>query len=328
LGAIELIPPFIKFLGEHTHVALSPDDAKVTNHLLNLSIDVAVHDLTRNNYDLWQKAYSDQKEYVTARPTSYQTTIVAAFLWAIGACILCERTDRIEELFNAALNSRGCAYTKVLRFYMPLMHELRIMTDEWMELFLASHFAGFAQAIVWEYLRAMIGTKAINPRLPSRRIGLCSGCQCEYCFQLDTFMLQPHIRILRFHIKKGKSVKDHIKWAARQGKDLVTFWFPSFYEAEIAKLPHVLASVRWEGRVAEANEFLKLIGTKEEMEKMMGSNYNELGKAMRGEDTVKLSSWSLEEIERRNLDLRRYEKEMAKTADRKPLVDFFRDEIV
>lgn len=141
-------------------------------------------------------------------------------------------------------------------------------------------------------------------------------------------MLQPHTRILRVHIKKGKSsVKDHIEWAAVQGKDLVTFAFTSFYEAEITKLPHVLASVRWEGRVAEANEFLKLIGTKKEMEKLMGSDYDELGKAMRGENTMKLSSWSLEEIERRNLDLRRYEEDMAKKADRKPLVVYLRDEI-
>lgn len=311
MGTIELIPQFVKFLGEHTHAALlPPDDAKVTDHLLNLSIDVVVRDLTRANYDLWHKVYSDKTEYVTGYPASYQTAIGAAFLWAIGACILCERTDRYEDLFSAALNPRGSAYTKVVRFYMPVMHELRSMMDGRTEPIATSRFAGFARAIIWEYLRAMLGTRSINPRVPPRRIGLCSGCQCNFCVQLDAFMTQPHTRVLRFHMRRGKTKKGHIESVTEQGKDLVSVMFRSYYGVEITKLPHVLASARWEGRVAEASEFLKVIGTKEEIRVMMGSDYNELQKAMRGEYTAKLPRWSVQEIEQRNLDLRRYEEEL------------------
>lgn len=300
------MPTFIDFLSKHHRTVLPSDEEKVTKHLLDLCFDVVVRDLTNNDYDLWQKAYSDKTEYLTGATNDKQIVIIGAFSRAFFACLMRQQVERCEKLSRVALDSRGCTYTKVVQFYTPVINLFCTFMDK-----------PIIRAMIWEYLGAMLGTRSINPRLPPRRIGRCSRCQCKHCVRLDAFMLQPHIRIVRFENLK-MSEMNHIRLVAHKGRDLVTYTFPSPHKAEVTKLPHVLAGARWEGRVAEAGEFLNSIGTKEAIEKIMGSDYGELQKAMKGEYTVKLRKWSPEEIEQRNSDLRKHEEALQSEERRRP----------
>ncbi|KAF8629388.1 hypothetical protein AX17_005684 [Amanita inopinata Kibby_2008] len=70
-----------------------------------------------------------------------------------------------------------------------------------------------------------------------------------------------------------------------------TYYIPLILQlshVKVTKVAKVLAAARWEGQLADAKKFLNMVGTDEQIEKFMGDRYEDLMKALEGNESFVL----------------------------------------
>lgn len=190
------------------------------------------------------------------------------------------KTEEVcKHLLIDILNSPGSTGVKFVELYIPLMQPLRALLQQRNQTVLSHPFIEFFRSIICKYLSDILGrrTEARDHRL--RQI----GCGCRDCKILDRFILDPSAEEEMYAMPKARRL--HLEHMLSFSPDLCTFETLATrpcHSIKVKKLPEVVLASTWEERDGEAREFLRSIGTDEEVSIIMGDRYRDVMDALEG----------------------------------------------
>ncbi|KAJ3532052.1 hypothetical protein NMY22_g7900 [Coprinellus aureogranulatus] len=213
------------------------------------------------------------------------------------------KTNRICDILDVCFNIGDKELCVVLldRLLQPLANNSRVQ-ERFEEIFiplvpqlkpvLAKHgmsitsepFRSFFKAIVSSYLSSILTPhipKKLTSALPTRN----AGCgRCSECGQLKAFINNSAPNIcFQLHMNIRKHIEAEITKA--RISDIVTtetVKYSSPHTLVVTKRPELVAQLAWKEAQANASQFLKNVGNEDELKRIMGERYNDVGMALRG----------------------------------------------
>ncbi|KAF8067731.1 hypothetical protein FPV67DRAFT_1153315 [Lyophyllum atratum] len=196
----------------------------------------------------------------------------------IDLCLLTGHVSSCSNLFLRLLKVQDSAADKFQRLYTPLVSRLRdFMRAKGVPL-TSSPFSDFLQLIVASYLRDVLGAPGYSPNTYIRKI----GCGCKDCASLDSFLTST-VPQQTFRLVQAR--RSHLEKRLDTARDLATYTtirIGSPHGLQVTKVPDVVASQTWVGRVAQAKVFLRSIGNDDDLSQLMGNRYGDVIKALMG----------------------------------------------
>ncbi|EGN96309.1 hypothetical protein SERLA73DRAFT_76286 [Serpula lacrymans var. lacrymans S7.3] len=148
-------------------------------------------------------------------------------------------------------------------------------------------FNEFFRLIVATYLFHVLGAQPKISKAPKlRRI----GCGCQDCNLLDSFVMSS-TQSQTFWL--GQARRTHLGRYLNSARDLViyeTVRTGSPHGLEVTKSKDVVAMTRWHERQTSTKTFLASIGNNATIQKLMGSRYVDIGRALNGTQSFELGN--------------------------------------
>lgn len=240
--------------------------------------------------DLCLDAAVKQWDTVVAVPQPYygrhaitptQQDKIKRIVELVELCILTARMSPCKELFVLLLKSPAGASmaNKFQTLWSPLIPSLQAqLLKSKIEIY-SSPFVDLIQLVIGSYLRDVLGSKPRSAHPHIRNI----GCGCIDCTNMIESFMTSAQTTQTHRIVKARRL--HIESRLRTAPDLVSFvtvTTGSPHGVNMTKRPNVVAAQSWKRRQVDAKAFLATIGNDQVLEKIMGSRFGDVQKALAG----------------------------------------------
>ena len=204
-------------------------------------------------------------------------------------CLETKQNEMCRSLFDKVLEMPGDETDKLLNLQIPTLRGLCALLQQFLSPAYSPPFSHFFRQVIEQYCRVLLGSRTHSPQLNSL---LCSiekkfHCICRDCVKLNTFMKQIYVPQKTFLVSyKGYH---HFERQILSARELARFEKVHNPHGPCIKVikSHVFGEQRWEARIKEFREFLLVIGKEEDIAKVMGDRYTNLGEAMEGQSEAK-----------------------------------------
>ena len=208
------------------------------------------------------------------------TRKVAIVLQIIEEALVGGELEICRTLFVDVFKSPGSLYTKAIRFYSPLVRQIRTLFAKLKQDVCSSPFIEVMQVFIGAYLRDVLGNKNMTSKHLLRKV----GCGCADCKPLDAFILDPNSTAITFRVNQTR--RNHLQ-SRLQGRagDLCAFQTihsGSPLGLEVKKRLELIHALSWSARQKSAKEFLESIGTDADIARIMGARYVQVTRALSG----------------------------------------------
>ena len=205
---------------------------------------------------------------------------IAIVLQIIEEALVGGELEICRTLFVDIFKSPGSPYTKAIRFYSPLVRQLRTLFAKLKQDVCSSPFIDVMQVFIAAYLHDVLGNKNTTSKHLLRKV----GCGCVDCKPLDVFILDRNSTTIAFRVNQTR--RNHLQ-SRLQGLagDLCTF--QTIHSGnplglEVKKRLELIHALSWSARQKSAKEFLEAIGTDADIARIMGVRYVQVTRALSG----------------------------------------------
>lgn len=137
----------------------------------------------------------------------------------------------------------------------------------------------FLRALVGRYLQDLLGSPS---RQPETSVNMVS-CGCEDCVKVSRFLRSDAVtETFQVSQRRRSHIEDQFRTAGQGGFTFATNRRGSRYALEVTKTRETLAAGKWNARVQEALGFLAIVGTPDELVRIMGERYPDVQAALAG----------------------------------------------
>ena len=198
--------------------------------------------------------------------------------------VLTGRTQNSNELITLVSQPQGILLVKYKRLLMPLVPKLKARYQQYSgsdSLILNM----FLRALVGRWLQDLLGTPSKQPEALVKKV----ACECQDCAKLNMFLRSRSATETIWAAQKRRS---HMEASLRSTiPDDVTFTTitgGSPHGLQVTKTGVTSEMAKWDGRVESARAFLTLIGTADELVRIMGERYQDVQAALAGTRPYKM----------------------------------------
>lgn len=239
------------------------------NHVLDSLIAAAVPEcysgLAYNRYDVYTFAYREPQD---------QTRV----LKLLDLMAVTHRTRDSNKLFTLVSQPQGNLLVKYRGFITPLVSKLKARYQQYNR----SEFPlldGFLRTSVGRWLQDLLGTSSKQPEALIKRV----PCECQDCAKVNRFLQSSAVtETFRAAQKRRSHVEASLKNALPGDVTLTTIVRGSPHGLQVTKSREASLMDKWSGRVESARAFLALVGTPNELARIMGNRYQDVQAALAG----------------------------------------------
>lgn len=209
---------------------------------------------------------------------SYRWPRVVSSLFSI--CIPGNRTKHYEDLLNLVSRPPTKSfYILYVEFYAKIVPDLVKQLCEGGIKVSSSPSCQFFCHIIGMYLQEILGSKEGSPYLKFSML----TCGHEACSRVNDFLRSEETKMSIPLDDETKRCVTDISIDKRYSLfDSDTCWSRKPPTVDLVKKHEAMAAQHWSVRLADAREFLKSIGTDEEISQIMGERYQDVGQALEG----------------------------------------------
>ena len=190
---------------------------------------------------------------------------------------LTHKTQGLGQLITWIFKPQGNPFVKYQHLVTSLVPKFRTRYQHYLPI-----LDTFLRALVEGWLRDLLGTPSKQPEAISKRL----NCRCEECGKLNEFLRSGAVmekfpvakRGRRLHVEKQlkNNLPGDVIYAA------VTIVQGAPQGLRVTKAQKMLEVTGWSARVESARAFLALVGTPDELVRIMGERYQDLEAALAG----------------------------------------------
>jgi len=249
--------------------------AAALNHALDSLIVAAIPDCCSG------AAYDRNAPPTFAHAASLDQTRVLKLL---DLMVLTRRTQDSNKLITSVCQPQGKLLVKYQRFLTPLIAKLKARYQQ---------YSGsdtpildtFLRALVARWLQDLLGTPSERPEVLVKKV----ACECKDCARLNKFLRSSAATETIWASQKRRShMEASLRGALLDDVTFTTITRGSPHGLQVTKTKTTSAMDNWDGRVESANTFLALVGTADELVRIMGERYQDVQAALAGTRPYKM----------------------------------------
>ena len=265
----------------------TPEDASKYTKALNYTLDnlivAAIPEYTagtvHNLYD-----YNPYIPSTVARTGPQEEEL--RILKLLDLMVLTRRIQNSGRLITLVSQSQGNLADRYKNLIKPLVPKLKARYQQYG----GSYFPvldGFLRAFAERLLQDLLGTPS---KLPDSIVVRKLACDCEDCTGVNRFLRSSDMTETFWAVQKKRShMEDSLRTTLSDAVVFVTVKGRSPNGLKVTKKHEPFVMERWDGRVKSARAFLALVGTPEELARIMGKRYQDVQAALAGTKPYKIS---------------------------------------
>jgi hypothetical protein len=259
---------------------VTPEEASTytntLNHILDSLIVAAIPE------------YDTRKMSTTtaATPSGYTAPGEARILKLLDLMVLTRRFQNLGQLITLVSQPQRDLADRYKTLITPLVPKLKARYQQYS----SSHFPvldGFLRAFVGRWLQDLLGTPSKQPDALIKRL----GCVCEDCARVNLFLRSSEVTETFWAAQKRRShMETNLRTTLPNAVTFATITGRSPYGLKLTKTQDTVTMGRWSGRVKSARAFLALVGTPDELARIMGERYQDVQAALAGTKPYKIGN--------------------------------------
>ena len=200
--------------------------------------------------------------------------------------VLTQRIQNSDRLVTLVSQPQGNPVVKCKTLITPLIPKLKARYQQYS----GSYFPvldGFLRAFVERWLQDLLCTPSEPPDCFVKKL----ACGCEDCARVNRFLRSNDVTDIFWGTQKKRShMETNLRTALSDAVTYTTIMGRSPYGLRVTKTQGAFTMERWDGRVESARAFLALIGTPDELARIMGERYQDVQAALAGTKPYKIGN--------------------------------------
>lgn len=148
----------------------------------------------------------------------------------------------------------------------------------------------FLRALVERYLQDILGSPSKKPEASVNKI----DCRCEDCIKVNLFLRSDAAtETFQAAQRRRSHIEDQIRSLPYGITSTTVALGPRRYALQVTKSPEILVAGRWDARVQRARAFLAIVGTPDELVRIMGERYPDVQAALAGTKPYEMGDLTL-----------------------------------
>jgi len=264
----------------------TPEDAstymKALNHTLDSLIVAAIPEYTAGSvYNLY-----NYNRYIPSTIAHTGPEEELRILKLLDLMVLTRRVQNLDRLITLIFQPQDKLVARYKSLITPLVPKLKARYRQYS----GSYFPildGFLRAFVERWLQDLLGTPSERPDSLVKKL----ACGCEDCARVNRFLRSDDVAQTFWAAQKRRShMEANLRSSLSDAVVFATVMGRSPYGLKVTKIHGAFIMERWDGRVANARAFLALVGTPDELARIMGERYQDIQAALAGTKPYKISN--------------------------------------
>ena len=215
-----------------------------------------------------------------------ETQDSACTLKLLDILVLTHRTHYSSQLIASASQLEGNILAKREKFITSLVPKLKARYRQYN----SSEFPmldAFLRALVERWLQDILGSPSQRPDPAVKKL----SCDCQDCKNVNRFLLSDSATETFWALQGRRShMADRIRTSVPGDVTSTTVTTRRPYGLQLTKTQARLATDRWNVRVESTRAFLSLVGTPDELARIMGDRYQDIQAALAGAKPYKIGT--------------------------------------
>lgn len=200
--------------------------------------------------------------------------------------VLTRRTHDSNKLITLVSQSQGILLVKYQKLLTPLVPKLKARYQQYSGPDLPI-LDTFLRALVGRWLQDLLGTPSKQPEALIKKV----ACECQDCARLNMFLRSSAVTETIWAAQKRRShMEASLRSALPHDVTFTTIVRGSPHGLQVTKTKVASAMDKWDGRVEGARAFLALVGTTDELIRIMGGRYQDVQAALAGTRPYKMGN--------------------------------------
>ena len=213
----------------------------------------------------------------------------------LSICVPGNRTKSYEDLLDLVSRPRGEPfYTRCLDLYAKILPDLVKLLDKYGISLSSSPSRKFFHYIIGAYLQDVLGSEGESPYLKFSIL----TCGHEACSRVNDFLRSEEEST---KVPLDDTIERCLTGLGIHHRDRLLLWHIYRWDKPprigLEKRAKATAAQSWSIRLAETQEFLRTIGTDEEISQIMGERYQDVVKALEGSQAFAVTETQREEAD-------------------------------
>ena len=200
--------------------------------------------------------------------------------------VLTHRTQKLGQLIALVSQPPGNLLVKYQSLITPLIPKLRARYQQYS----GPDFPvldAFLRAFVERWLQDLLGRPSERPEALVKRL----ACGCQDCARVNRFLTSgAETETLWVSQKRRSHVEANLGNTLPDDVTFTTIMRGSPHGLQVTKTKETLAMEKWSGRVESARTLLALVGTPDDLVRIMGERYPDVEAALAGTKPYKMDN--------------------------------------
>jgi hypothetical protein len=207
-------------------------------------------------------------------------------LTLLDLMVLTDRTRNSDQLIALVSQPQGALLVTYQKFIVPLIPKLKARYQEYGTSGVPVLDA-FLRAFVGRWLQDLLGSPSKQPEALVKRL----VCECGDCARVNKFLQSTAATETFWAAQKRRShMEANLKSTLPRDVTFTTIRGGSPLGLQVTKTKETLTMDTWSGRVGRANTFLALVGTPDELARIMGERYQDVQATLAGTKPYTISN--------------------------------------
>ena len=224
--------------------------------------------------------------YVPSTFAQAETQDQIRIIKLLDLMVLTRRTHNSSKLITLVSQPQGILLVKYKRLLTPLVLKLKARYQQCS----GSDFSildTFLRTLVGRWLQDILGTPSKQPEALVKKV----ACECQDCARLNKFLRSSAVtETFRAAQKRRSHMEASLKSTLPDDVTFTTITGGSPHGLQVTKTNVASAMDKWSERVESTRAFLALVGTPDELVKIMGERYQDVQAAVAGTRPYKMGN--------------------------------------
>ena len=198
--------------------------------------------------------------------------------------VLTRRTQNSDKLIALVSQPQGILLVKYKKLLTPLVPKLRARYQQYS----GSDFPvldAFLRSLVGRWLQDILGTPFKQPEALVKKV----ACDCQDCARLNKFLRSNAVTETIWAAQKRRMhMETTLRSTLPDDVTFITITRGSPHGLQVTKTNVTSAMDKWDGRVESTRALLALVGTADELVRIMGERYQDVQAALAGTRPYKM----------------------------------------
>ena len=251
----------------------APEGASAYTAALNRTLDSLIESAIP---DYYSGVVYDR--YVPSTVAHTETQDQIRILKLLDLMVLTRRTKNSGKLITWVSQPQGILLVKYKKLLIPLALKLKTRYQQYSGSDLPILDA-FLRVLVERWLQDLLGTPSKQPEGLVKKV----ACECQDCAGLNRFLRSSAVTETFWAAQKRRlHMEASLMSALPDDVTFTTITGRSPHGLQVTKTNAMSAVDKWSGRVESSRAFLALVGTPDELVRIMGERYQDVQAALAG----------------------------------------------